>query len=48
MKTLTNSTDFTGSRIRISNTDSPFKEIGNLNSAFEKADSKLSTCHFEK
>jgi hypothetical protein len=39
MKILTNSRDFTGSRIRISNTGSPFKELGNLNSAFEKADS---------
>jgi hypothetical protein len=48
MKTLTNSGDFTGSRIRISNTGSSSKRIGNLNSAFENADSQSSACDFEK
>jgi hypothetical protein len=36
MKKLTNSGDFTGSRIRISNTGGISKRIGNLSSAFEK------------
>ncbi len=43
MKTLTNSGDFTGSHIRISNFGGTSKRLGNLNSAFEKADS-----HFYK
>jgi hypothetical protein len=37
MKTLTKSGDFTGSRIRISNSGGTSKGFGNLNSAFEKA-----------
>jgi hypothetical protein len=48
MKTLTNSGDFTGSRIRISNTGGSAKKIGNLSSAFEKANGQLATCDFEK
>jgi hypothetical protein len=36
MKILTNSGDFTGSCIRISNSGGTSKTIGNLNSAFEK------------
>jgi hypothetical protein len=48
MKTLTYSGDFTGSRIRIFNSGGTSKIIGNLNSAFEKADSQSSACNFEK
>ncbi len=50
MKTLTNCGDFTGagSSIRISNSGNTPKRIGNLNSAFKKADSQSSTCDFEK
>jgi hypothetical protein len=48
INTLTNSKDFTGSRIRISNTGGPSNGIGNLNSAFEKADSQSSHCDFKK
>jgi hypothetical protein len=48
MNTLNNSKDFTGSRIRISNTGGPSNGIGNLNSAFEKADSQSSNCDFKK
>jgi hypothetical protein len=44
MKTLTNSGDFKGSRIRISNSGGTSKKIGNLNSA----DSQSSACDFEK
>jgi hypothetical protein len=47
MKTLTNSGDFTGSRIRISNSGGTSKRFGNLNSAFEKADSQSSACDLE-
>jgi hypothetical protein len=39
MKTLTNSEDIIGRRIRISNSGGTSKRIGNLNSSFEKADS---------
>jgi hypothetical protein len=48
VKTLTNSGDFTGSRIIISNSGSTSKGIGNLNSAFEKADSQPSACDSKK
>jgi hypothetical protein len=48
MKTVTNFGDFTGSRIRISNSGGTSKRIGNLNSAFEKADSQSSNCDFKK
>jgi hypothetical protein len=48
MKTHTNSGDFSGRRIRISNSGGTSKRIGNLNSAFEKADSHSSACDFEK
>jgi hypothetical protein len=48
MKTLTISGDFTGSRIRISNSGGTSKRIGNLHLAFEKADSQSSSCDFEK
>jgi hypothetical protein len=44
MKTLTNSGDFTGSCIRISNS----KRIRNPNSAVEKANSQSSACDFKK
>jgi hypothetical protein len=44
LKTFTNSGDFTGSRIRISNSGGNSKRIGNLNSVFEKADSQSSVC----
>jgi hypothetical protein len=47
-ETLTNSGDFTGNRIRISNSGGNSKRNGNLNSAFEKADSQSSACDFEK
>jgi hypothetical protein len=47
MKTHTNSGDFTGSRIRF-NSGGTSKRIGNLNSAFEKADSQSYVCDFEK
>jgi hypothetical protein len=47
MKTLTNSEDFTGSRI-ITLAAGTSKRIGNLNSAFEKADSRSSACDFIK
>jgi len=46
LKTLINSGDFTGNRVRICGGTS--KRIGNLNSAFEKADSQSSACDFEK
>jgi hypothetical protein len=45
---LTNSGNFTGSHIRISNSGGTSKRIGNLNSAFEKADSQSCACDFEK
>jgi hypothetical protein len=48
MKTLTNSGDVTGSLIRIFNTGGSAKKIGNLNSAFEKANGQLAACDFEK
>jgi hypothetical protein len=48
MNTLINSKDFTGIRIRISNTGGPSNGTGNLNSAFEKADSQSSACDFKK
>ncbi len=48
MKTLTNSGDFTGSRIRIFNSGDTSKRVGNLNSAFEKANIESSACDFEK
>jgi hypothetical protein len=44
MKTLTNSGDVTGSRIIISNS----QRVGNLSSAFEKADSQSSSCDSKK
>jgi hypothetical protein len=47
MKTLTNSWHFTGSHIRIFNSAGTSKRLGNLNSAFEKADSQSSTSNFE-
>jgi hypothetical protein len=47
MKTLTNSVDFTGSPIRISNSGVTSKRIGNLNSAFEKANGQSSACDFK-
>jgi hypothetical protein len=46
MKTLTNSGDFTGSRIRISNSGGTSKRIRNLNSALENGQS--SACDFKK
>jgi hypothetical protein len=48
MKTLTNPGDFTGRRIKISNSGGTSERNGNLNSAFEKADSQSSACDFEK
>jgi hypothetical protein len=39
MKILTNSGDFTGSHIRISDSGGTSKRTGNLNSAFETVDS---------
>jgi hypothetical protein len=50
MKTLTgtNFGDFTGSRIRISYSEGTSTIMGNLNSAFEKADSQSSDCDFSK
>ncbi len=47
MKTLTNPGDFTGSRIKISNSGW-LKRIRNLNLTFKKADSQSSACDFEK
>jgi hypothetical protein len=46
-ETLTNYGDFIGNRIRISNSGGTSKRIGNLISAFEKADSEYSACDFE-
>jgi hypothetical protein len=46
MKTLTNSGDFTGSRIKISNSGGTSKRIRNLNSALENGQS--SACDFQK
>jgi hypothetical protein len=40
--------DFGESHIRISNSGCTSKIIGNLNSAYEKADSQSSACNFEK
>jgi hypothetical protein len=48
MKTVSNSGDFTGSYIRISNSGGASKRMGNPNSAFEKADSQSSVSDFEK
>jgi hypothetical protein len=48
MKTLTNFGGFTESRIRIFNSGGTSKRFGNLNSAFEKADSQSSVCDLEK
>jgi hypothetical protein len=48
MKTLTNSGDFTGSSITLSNSGGTSKRNGNHNTAFETADSQSSACGFEK
>jgi hypothetical protein len=48
INTLTYSGDFTGSRIRFSNSGGTSKRNGNLNTAFEKTDSQSSACGFEK
>jgi hypothetical protein len=48
METLSFSGDFKGSRIRISNSGGASQRIGNLNSAFEKANSKSSASDFDK